>query len=179
MINSIDITVHGRPRPQGSKAAFVNKYTGKAQTKEQGGQPLADWRQDVKAAALNARANDPEWRTADGPVAVLVAFLYDRPKNHYRTGRNAHLLRDDAPAYVTAKNQGDIDKVLRSTFDALTAAGIWADDSLAVDVNATQLYSNTPGNAGARIRLALLGNQTTPVTPQVDTVVEQNELFAL
>lgn len=68
--------------------------------------------------------------TLTGPVALEVTFTLPRPKAHYRTGRNSHLLRDNAPH--RPDRLPDLDKLLRSTMDALTAAGVWADDAQVV-----------------------------------------------
>ena len=88
------------------------------------------WRQDVKHAALAAAATVPGWAVLDGPLAAAVVFTFARPKGHYRTGRNAHLLRDTAPARPTV--YPDLSKILRSTEDALTGV-IWADDARMVE----------------------------------------------
>ena len=100
------------------------------------------WRQDVKAATLDAYRR---YDTAPmvGPVAVTVTFFLRRPAYHYGTGRNANLLRLNAPDHVSKKP--DIDKLLRSTLDGLTEAGVWRDDSQVAQVTAAKLYSSKPG----------------------------------
>lgn len=144
----LEFTVLGTPAPQGSKRPFVRG--GRAVLVEERRDSINLWRGDVVRAAIDAR-NDP-WtgRTHDngaplfdGPVFVTVEFRFTRPKNHYRTGRNAHLLRDAAPLFPAG--MPDVDKLQRSTFDAITTAGVWKDDCQVVDVHATKRYAPAPG----------------------------------
>ena len=122
------IRVFGHPAPQGSKRHVGNGVLIESSAK------VKPWRQDVRAAALEADAH------FDGPVSLTVGFLLRRPASHFRTGRNAHLLRDSAPAYPGKKP--DIDKLLRSTLDGLGESGIWRDDAQVVRVRAEKLYAD-------------------------------------
>lgn len=142
-MTSLTFTVIGLPGAQGSK-----RHVGRGIMVESS-KKVAPWRQDVAAAAAKA-AQAVGWEPLSGPVRVAVGFTFTRPKSHYRTGRHAHLLRDDAPALVTSRAAGDIDKLLRSTFDALTIAGIWTDDSLVADLRAIKTYG---AHAGAHIAI--------------------------
>jgi crossover junction endodeoxyribonuclease RusA len=56
-----------------------------------------------------------------------MVFSFARPKSHYRTGRNAHLLRDGIPGQPMSAP--DLSKLARATEDALTDAGVWTDDA--------------------------------------------------
>lgn len=161
---SITVEIHGFPTPQGSKKAWVNKATGRAQMKEQTSDRLGNWRQDVKAAAFNTMARfTPQWQPIDQPIQVVIEFRFPRPKAHYRTGRNAHVLRDNAPGWPTNRTTGDIEKLIRSTHDALTTAGFWTDDSLVADVHATKAYVTDPTLIGATLTVRPM-NSAAPVT---------------
>jgi Holliday junction resolvase RusA-like endonuclease len=81
------------------------------------------WRPIVQAAASEALAGGP---MLEGPLAVEFYFFQDRPKAHYRTGRYAHLLKDDAPAHPLGPP--DTLKLARSVEDALSGV-IYADDA--------------------------------------------------
>lgn len=117
------------------------------------------WRQDVKAAAEAAieawEQRQPlaagTWHPIAGPVDISVTFFWPRPKSHYRAGRNADLLRDNAPACPTSRNLGDIDKILRATFDAMTSAGVWVDDALVVTVMASKAWCDPGQRPGATV----------------------------
>lgn len=160
MSDVLVINVHGIPGAQGSKRGFATKkgghYTGKVAMRESSAK-VAPWRSDVKAAA-DAAIGDREgtgdpFAILGGPVHISLLFRFARPKAHYRTGRNAHLLRDDAPMFVTSRSAGDLDKLQRSTFDALTAAGVWVDDSQAARVMATKVYCGPGEVPGATIAI--------------------------
>ena len=157
---SLRIRVHGTPAPQGSKRAFVNRHTGKASVVEMS-KRVTPWREAVKAASLTALGRplgvwgEPHEPIA-GPVVVYVTFLLARPKGHYGTGRNADVLRDSAPKYPAVKP--DLDKLIRSTLDALTEARVWTDDSQVVRVTAEKRYDPFPG---AFIEVRAVGSRPT------------------
>ncbi|MEV7684516.1 RusA family crossover junction endodeoxyribonuclease [Streptomyces bungoensis] len=143
------ITVHGTPAPQGSKNrnAAGALYESSAKVKP--------WREAVKSAALDALAYDEAWLPLDEPVRVDVVFTLLRPKHHYGTGRNAGVLKPSAPEHPTGKP--DLDKLVRSTQDALTDAGVLRDDSVVTAVLATKTFVLTGADAlshpGAVIRV--------------------------
>lgn len=137
----VRIVVRGVPAPQGSKNAFRNKYTGKINQVENS-KRSRPWRAQVQQAAEDVIADlGPAFERLTGPVFVSVAFYFDRPGTHYRSGRNAHLLRDNAPAHPCNKGSNDIDKLQRTVFDALTSAGVWVDDSQIASVVATKRWT--------------------------------------
>lgn len=137
MTASLTFGVVGLPAPQGSK-----RHVGGGVMIESS-KAVKPWRQDVAAAAAAAIDAHHHFEAFHTPVKVRATFTFPRPKSHYRTGRNAHLLKPTAPHYVGKKP--DLDKVLRSTFDALSTAGVWRDDDLAVDVKAVKVYGDRPG----------------------------------
>jgi crossover junction endodeoxyribonuclease RusA len=85
-----------------------------------------------------------------GPVALLAVFSLPRPKGHYRTGRNAHLLKESAPNFPAGRP--DLDKLLRALLDGLTAGGAWLDDSQVAQLAATKEW----GQPGCRIEIEQL-----------------------
>lgn len=148
-MTSLIFTVHGIPGAQGSKRHVGHGVMVESSKK------VRPWRSDVKAAAEQAMLRR-DWETVTGPVRVQVTFMFARPKSHYRTGRNAGLLRDNAPALPTSRAIGDNDKLQRSTFDALVAAGAIADDSLIVDVLSAKRWALAGVFPGAAIEIKAL-----------------------
>jgi Holliday junction resolvase RusA-like endonuclease len=153
---ALEVIVRGDPAPQGSKKGFYNPKLGRVMLVEDS-KKVAPWRQEVLAAALEARAGGP---TLDCPVAAEMVFTSTRPKSHYRSGRNAHLLREGAPARPASKP--DLSKLLRSTEDALTTAGVYRDDALIVEyLRAAKVYAGEDRDAldspGAVIRIYVIG----------------------
>ncbi|MBO0875371.1 MAG: RusA family crossover junction endodeoxyribonuclease [Pseudonocardia sp.] len=150
MMTAIEFTVLGTPTPQGSKRPFVRG--GRAILVEERKEGINTWRGDVmRAAQMAVERDDIDMLPLfDGPVFVTIEFRFTRPKGHWRTGRNAHLLRDTAPAYPVGRR--DVDKLQRSTFDALTTIGLWRDDGDVVDVHASKAYADL-ARPGATIRI--------------------------
>jgi crossover junction endodeoxyribonuclease RusA len=104
---------------------------------------VGPWREAVVAAATNqGHAN----LMLEGPVTIDVSFYFPRPKGHYRADGS---LRDSAP--FTHSTKPDIDKVLRSTLDALVQAAVITDDSRVQEVGARKLYATTNRAPGALI----------------------------
>jgi Holliday junction resolvase RusA-like endonuclease len=126
------VVVRGTPAPQGSK-----RHVGGGRMVEQSPN-LAPWRAVVTQAAALAMTR-AAWRPdVRAPLALGVTFTVGRPASHWRTGRHSHLLRDNAPADPVGRP--DLDKLIRSTLDALTDAGAMADDARVVSVSAMKTY---------------------------------------
>ena len=162
----ITITAYGLPAPQGSK-----RHVGRGVMVESS-KNVKPWREAVKTAARDFIDSMPPiyWAPLDEPLVVSMVFTFARPKGHYRTGRNAHLLRDTAP--VRPATAPDLSKLIRSTEDALTDAGIWRDDSLVVRYSDTgKAYPDGDDLAltspGAVIRIWLLEQLAAEPRPAV------------
>lgn len=112
------LSVKGIPGPQGSK-----RHVGKGVMVESS-KKVQPWRDAVRRDAAFAMGSA---HPLDGALHVDMVFTFLRPKSHYRSGRNAHLLRVGAP--VRPVSPPDLSKLARSTEDALTDAGVWRDDS--------------------------------------------------
>ena len=140
------ITVYGVPAPQGSKS-FKGMRGGHAILAESS-KKVKPWREAVKWAAIE-RMDSAKWSDGGfgqgeafaGPVTVEVDFYFTHPKTGKR--RPTHSVKPD------------IDKLLRSTFDALKDAGVYEDDSRICSVVARKHYANghSPVPAGAVIRV--------------------------
>jgi Holliday junction resolvase RusA-like endonuclease len=139
------IEVFGTPAPQGSKRAFVVRKKGEVGKGRavvvESSAKVKPWRQDVKTAALEAvdyGDNLPVFE--DCPVSVWIDFYLARPKGHYGTGRNAGIVKASASKYPTVKP--DLDKLIRSTLDALTEAGVYGDDSQVISIMTGKFYAD-------------------------------------
>lgn len=120
---ALSFSVKGSPAPQGSKKGFYNKHLGRVQMVEMSAK-VKPWRDAVRSEAVVACAGAAP---LDGPLRLDAVFTFRRPKSHYRTGRNAHLLRDDAP--IQPIGAPDLSKLVRSTEDALKDGGAYVDDA--------------------------------------------------
>ena len=121
VMNQIKFTVYGCPAPQGSK---VKTRWGMREDNPRTG----TWREAVKQAVLMAYplATRADSVLIRGPVVVHVVFTMPRPKSAKKGA-----LPDKKP---------DVDKLLRSTFDAMTEMGCWEDDSRVVCVSAWKVF---------------------------------------
>lgn len=136
--------VPGTPAPQGSKRHVGNGVM------VESSKAVKPWRQDVTAAAIDA-ATTAGWETATGPVGLRLTFYLRRPRSHYGTGRNADQVKPSAPEYPATKP--DLDKLQRSTLDALTTAGVLADDARVVLIDAAKVYATASMPTGARVEV--------------------------
>ncbi len=132
------ITAFGRPITQGSKTRT------RFGMRDDNAVTLKPWREAVKTAALDAM---PGRGRLDGPVSVDIIATFDRPKSAPKLRRT----------WPVTRRSGDIDKIVRAIFDALTDAGVWRDDSQVVAVTAVKIHVGDVGALhipGARILVA-------------------------
>lgn len=120
----IRIVAYGTPGPQGSKTFKGRSRTGKAIMVESS-KKVKPWREDVRAAALTALNDLPaelrDMFPLDGPIAGRFVFTLPKPASAPKTRRTWPI------------RYPDTSKLLRSTEDALTTAGVWVDDARLVE----------------------------------------------
>lgn len=117
------LTVYGTPGPQGSK-----RHVGGGRMIESS-QLVKPWREAVKTAALTEiLSGDRALYPIPGPLRVAVFFTLRKPASAPKRTR------------IWPSKKPDIDKLLRSTFDALSDAGLWLDDAQVIDVRAVKTY---------------------------------------
>jgi Holliday junction resolvase RusA-like endonuclease len=146
-MTDLEFTALGEPAPAGSKRAFV--VNGRARMVESS-KKVRPWWQAVAGAAQDAL---PEgWEPYTGPVLVEIVFHLKRPAYHFGTGRNARVLKPNAPTFVDKKP--DTDKLERTVLDALKAVGVYLDDAQVARLTADKRYAN--GWTGARVAVAPL-----------------------
>lgn len=148
--HAFSVFVPGLPAPQGSKTGFVNpkliRFLGpfKVDPKSlrvvmvEHSKRVKPWREAIVATCREQRVE----RGIDTPVFVHVEFRFVKPKTVKRI-------------YPTG-NEGDIDKLLRSTYDGLVMAGVLTDDSLIVDGGQRMRYAEPWEEPGANIRIEVL-----------------------
>lgn len=105
------ITVHDRPRPQGSK-----RHVGGGRMIESSAE-LPVWREAVKQAAIDQAGR----KLLNGPLRVSMTFTLPKPASAPKRRRTWPM------------RTPDVSKLARSTEDALTAAGVWTDDARVVE----------------------------------------------
>ena len=131
------ITVRADPKGQGnhsiSRAGIIYEAT----------RGHKSWRD---AVTLAARENMNAMQVNTGfhmPVSVKIAFTLRRPKSVTRPV--PHL-------------KPDLDKLVRSTLDALTQAGVWVDYGLVCSLEASKVYTNGIGGLGEPGAIIIVNN---------------------
>ena len=145
-VERVSFIVHGEPVAQGSKRVFRTPQ-GKINTTDQSPK-LKPWRQEIVGVI---EAYDLAVRLS-GPVQVDLDFYFSRLKGHYGTGRNADVLKANAPDYVAVRP--DADKLARAALDAITMGGLIMDDAAVAVLTVTKRYAERPGMRVTVRRLA-------------------------
>jgi crossover junction endodeoxyribonuclease RusA len=130
--------IHGVPAPQGSKSAYVRG--GRAIVVEgsskAGREKHKAWRTTVTLSGIAARSDNEQ---LVGPLHMRCDFVMPRPQS--------------APKKLRwAAKKPDLDKLLRSTMDGLTDAGVWLDDAQVVSLITTKRLADD-GVTGAFVEL--------------------------
>src|ERR1017187_9454809 len=118
------ITVYGSPAPQGSKS--FKGMAGSHAILIESSKAVKPWRQDVKAAAIEAMGGAGKGGAGTG--RVRMTFTMPKPKSAPKT-------RKTWPCHYP-----DIDKLCRSTLDALVQSGAIEDDGCVVWLLATKVF---------------------------------------
>lgn len=146
----ITFEVLGVPAPKGSSRAMmkgghaINVPSGSNANRDK----IKAWSTAVREQALEACGAD---RTAPvfvcTALSVEIVFCMARPMGHWGKGKNAGKLVPTAPQYPATKP--DIDKLVRTTLDAMTGL-VFDDDSRISRLVATKEWAR-PGHEGAVI----------------------------
>lgn len=122
------ITVYGTPAPQGSKRFVGHSKSGRGIMVESS-KAVKPWREAVRHEAQHimtmASTSVPMMPIA-GPVSVRMVFTLPRPTA--------------AKKRPYPHTKPDLSKLVRSTEDALTDAGVWDDDARVVSLTAQKRY---------------------------------------
>lgn len=125
----ITFTVYGTPAPKGSKRFVGLSKLGRGILVESS-KKEKPWAEAVKYAALQAK--EDAGGGLDGPISVVMFFTLKKPAS---APKRKITYPDKKP---------DLDKIIRSTADAMVASGIIHDDSRIVQIVAAKFY---PGEA--------------------------------
>lgn len=119
----IDFFVPGIPRPQGSAKWIRSPATGKSIPIKN--KNLETWRGQIATWASIEMTKMGLQRIDNEAVGLSLTFIFERPKAHFGTGRNAHKIKGSAPDRHL--KVPDLDKLIRAVNDGLTKV-VYADD---------------------------------------------------
>ena len=142
----VELRIRGLPAPQGSK-----KHVGRGIMIESSIK-VKPWRQDIVSHSWEKYKGEP----LTGPLLMQIIFWFPRPKTHYRVidGELSNVIKENKPTHTTSCSDGDLDKIVRSTMDGLSAkAGgcVIQDDSLSVLLLCEKRYVTATEGSGALI----------------------------
>lgn len=143
MSTPITLIVYGIPAPQGSKKFVGMSKKGRGILVESSAK-VKPWRQAVTMAAVESEAR------VVGPVSVSMVFTLPRPAAAKKRAHHA--------------TKPDLSKLVRSTEDSITDAGLWEDDSRVCRTLSQKLYVGGEGSLaspGAVIVITPLIDQTS------------------
>lgn len=125
MSAALELTVPGLAIPQGS----MRLVQGGRRMIHSNAQ-LPGWRALVAnhllAAIIRTERTTGHGFPLTGAVDLAVTFNFNRPRNHYRSGKHSGHLRPVAPKYM--QTGPDLDKLVRAIGDSLTSACAIVDD---------------------------------------------------
>ena len=113
----IDFTIPGKPKPL--KRHRVAKY----------GRMYDPSHADKKEMWLQIAKYKPK-SPLTGNILLKATFYMERPKNHYRTGKFKHILKEDAP--IRHGIRPDLDNLLKMVVDVLQPQFIHDDSQICV-----------------------------------------------
>lgn len=128
---AIPLTTNGKPVFKNGKRVWTARVYDPGTADE--------WKACVAAAARRHRPPQP----LEGPLSVEIVFHMPRPLSHFGTGRNAGILKADAPTWHVCRP--DADNLLKAVLDALTQLGMWHDDSQVCKPSVVKRYGHRPG----------------------------------
>lgn len=152
----LEFFVPGKPVTQGSHRPFTyrRKDGGIGAGVDNDNKRTRPWKSAVASAALFALAGEPKF--SEQALEVRAVFGLERPKGHYRTGRNSHLVRSSAPELPST--QPDLDKLQRAVGDALEGI-VYEGDSRIVRWDPVKIYVPRGMVTGVAIRVAPIGGE--------------------
>jgi hypothetical protein len=133
MMQPITLKVYGDPKGQPRPKAFSRG--GHAAVYDPG--TAEAWKSQI---AMAAKEEGVVGLMLDIPLRVEIYAFFKRPKSHFRSGKNAHLLKSAAPQLNTSKP--DFDNIGKAACDALTHLGVWKDDAQVVDGRVVKKFSD-------------------------------------
>lgn len=129
------LNIYGQPAPQGSKRHVGNGRMIEVSKK------VGPWR---KAIVDEVKRRELHNELINVPVAVNICFFRPRPKSHFNTRGEVKPSAPDFPATIP-----DLDKLVRSTLDALTQSGVITDDARVVELTAAKVFVEDRGEGAS------------------------------
>lgn len=148
--SSLSFEVLGTPAPKGSARAFYKAGMKRAVIVKDNDDRQRNWSSAVREAAAMRIGEVTAPPFVDRPLKIAIRFFLVRPGGHWGKGKRAGMLLPSAPARPRSKP--DVDKLARTTLDALTGI-VFDDDSRIVELLVSKEYA-APGREGAHVSIS-------------------------
>lgn len=137
--------ISGTPKPQARprfarRGKFVSTYSVKN-----------EWKEVCKKAFKEAAKTIEQY---DMAITVNLDFYFQRPKSHYRTGKNSEVLKSFAPKYHIVKP--DKDNLEKAVTDAMTDSGLIKDDCIIIGGETFKSYAEIGDEPGCMIEIKIV-----------------------
>ncbi len=110
--------------------------------------------QDKKQFSLQANIMKPD-RPLEGALKVNLKFYFQRPKNHYRSGKFSNQLKKNISGnYKT--NKPDLDNLTKLVLDSLENCGFFRNDSQIASIVADKYYCELSEEPRTEINISFL-----------------------
>lgn len=127
----IKITIPGDPKTQQRHRTFKRgTFTGTYDPSEKD-------KKNFLVICMDKRPNKP----IDSPINMELKFYFQRPKNHYGTGKKSNVLKETSPLLHTSRP--DVDNLQKFVMDSLNTV-FYRDDSLICILSSAKLYDEVP-----------------------------------
>ena len=144
--NTISFDVPGDPKPlKRHRSRAVQTKTGKFFIHNY--DPSINEKNNFIAKCLEFKPEQP----ITAPIVLDIHFYLRRPKSHFRTGKNAGKLKDNAPFFHTKKP--DLDNLIKFVKDALNGI-FWLDDSQIFYIKAVKSYTHEEIGSYTEIKMS-------------------------
>ena len=124
--------IAGTPKPQGRPRAFSRGGFSKVYS------PMTEWKEKVQYHSEKQIELSKFFQNE--ALEVELKYYFKHPKSHYRTGKNAGLLKDWARTEKVTKRP-DLDNLNKAILDAMQTAKLINDDSYIVKLTSSKEYS--------------------------------------
>lgn len=127
-------TVFGPAQTQGSKKGFLHPKLKRVVIVDDNDRALKGWRSEWVGEMAQCRPTRP----IDSAVELTITVYVRRPSAHYGSGKNAGILKGNAP--VLPPSGKDNDKICRAILDAGQIAGWYTNDARVCDLSIKRRY---------------------------------------
>lgn len=156
----IEVTIFGDPKGQPRPRAFARRMGSKFVARVYDSDVADEWKGAVDGALLT-RAISNELKMRDGPFAVAMEFVFERPKSHFDA--RGLVRRQRSPAHL---QKPDLDNLAKLILDRITRSGrYWNDDSQVVSLQVSKHWRIDSGQSYCTLRIEYRGEENTLTKP--------------